>query len=112
MLHGVTQSFRFEDDNNYEYYIFSVLSSAHAGASVILAGKSDSRRHFTTGFSKSGGNKLLNVRSFIILQKGEGLTSFSIDNRADIYVKKSKKKISGVSFFRTRAKTLSSISLT
>ena len=67
MLYGVTQSFRFEDDNDYEYDIFSVLSSARAGASVILAGKSDSRRHSTTGFSESGGNKLLNVRSFIIL---------------------------------------------
>ena len=67
VLHGVTQSFRFEDDNDYEYDIFSVLSSARAGASVILAGKSDSRRHSTTGFSESGKNKLLNVRSFIIL---------------------------------------------
>ena len=67
VLYGVTQSFRFEDDNDYEYDIFSVLSSARAGASVILAGKSDSRRHSTTGFSESGGNKLLNVRSFIIL---------------------------------------------
>ena len=68
VLYGVTQSFRFEDDNDYEYDIFSVLSSARAGASVILAGKSDSRRHSTTGFSKSGGNKLLNVGSFFILQ--------------------------------------------
>ena len=40
------ESFRFEDD--YEYEIFSVLSSAHAWASVILAGKRDSRRHSTT----------------------------------------------------------------
>ena len=67
MLLGVTQSFRFEDDNDYEYDIFSVLSSARAEASVILAGKSDSLRHYATGFSESGGNRLLNVRSFIIL---------------------------------------------
>ena len=33
--------------------IFSVLNSAWAWASVILAGKGDSRRHSTTGFSEN-----------------------------------------------------------
>ena len=41
------ESFRFED----EYEIFSI-SSARTRASVILAGKHDSRRHSTTSFSE------------------------------------------------------------
>ena len=42
-----------EDDNEYE--IFSILSTctAYACDSVILAGKRDSPRHFTTGFSEN-----------------------------------------------------------
>ena len=54
------------------------------------------------------GNKLSNVRSFIILLSGEGLTSFSVNNR--IYAltflvkKKSKLRVSGVSFFKTTHK--------
>ena len=35
-----------------------------------------------------GGNKLSNVRSFIILLSGEGLSFFSINNRTDVLVKK------------------------
>ena len=80
-----------------------------------FGGKTPKRRHSTTSFSendqrecRSGGNKLSNVRSFIILRSGEGLTSFSINNRTDFFGEKSKMKLSGVSFFlRTRAKTLS-----
>ena len=45
------ESFRFEDD--FEYEIFSILSIARAGTSVILAGKLDSRRHSTTGYSEN-----------------------------------------------------------
>ena len=48
---AITESFRFWDD--YEYKIFSVLSSALAWTSVILAGKRDSRRHSTTSFSEN-----------------------------------------------------------
>ena len=44
-------SFRFEDDNDYVYDIFSILSIAHASTSVILAGKRGNRRHSTTSFS-------------------------------------------------------------
>ena len=47
------ENFRFWDKDDYEYEIFSMLSSAHAWASVILAGKRDSRRHSTTGFSEN-----------------------------------------------------------
>ena len=38
------ESFRFEDENEYEREIFLILSIARAWASVILAGKRDSRR--------------------------------------------------------------------
>ena len=41
----------FKMRHNYEYAIFSILSSARAWANVILAGKRDSRRHSTTSFS-------------------------------------------------------------
>ena len=37
--------------NDYEYEIFSILISAHAWTSLILAGKRDRRRHYTTSFS-------------------------------------------------------------
>ena len=37
----------------YEDEIFSILSTARAWGSVILAGKRDSRRHSTTGFSEN-----------------------------------------------------------
>ena len=57
--------------------------------------------------SKWRGNKLSIVRSFIILLLGEGLPSFSINNRANFFVKSSKMKLSGVPFLRTRAKTFS-----
>ena len=45
------ENFRFEDD--YEYEIFSILSSTRAWASVILAGKRDNLCHSTTGFSEN-----------------------------------------------------------
>ena len=47
------ESFRFRDEDDYEYEIFSMLSIAHAWTSVILAGKRDSRRHSTTSFSEN-----------------------------------------------------------
>ena len=61
-----------------------LLSNAHAWTSVILAGKRDSRCHSTV----CGGNKLSKVSSFIILLSGEGLTSFSINNRTDVFGEK------------------------
>ena len=47
------ESSRFEDEDNYGYEIFSILSSARAWTSVILAGKRDSRRHTTTSISEN-----------------------------------------------------------
>ena len=51
----------------------------------------------------SGGNKLLHVRSFIILRSVEGLTTFNKNNRVTSVVKK-KEAFSGVYFFRIRDK--------
>ena len=47
----LVESFRFQDQYDYEYDIFSILSSAGALFSVILAGKRGSRCHSTTSFS-------------------------------------------------------------
>ena len=49
------ESFRFWEDDDYEYVIFSILSIAHAWTRIILAGKRDSRRHSTTSFSENVG---------------------------------------------------------
>ena len=47
------ESFRFRDEDDYEYEIFTILSIARPLISVILAGKRDSRHHSTTSFSKN-----------------------------------------------------------
>ena len=49
----VLESFKFWDEEDYEYEIFSILSSARARTNVILAGKSDKLRHSTTSFSEN-----------------------------------------------------------
>ena len=49
----VWENFKLYDEYNYENEIFSLLRSAHAWTSVILAGKDDSRRHPTTDFSEN-----------------------------------------------------------
>ena len=49
----LVETFRFWDEYEYEYEIFSILSSARARTSVILAGKHDCRRHSTTSFRES-----------------------------------------------------------
>ena len=68
-------TFRFHDENDYEYEIFSILRSARAWNSVILAGKRDSLRHSTTSFSE---NVVVSYPS------GEGSTSFKKDNNATL----------------------------
>ena len=52
-LSSILESFRFEDEGDYEYEIISILSIVRARVSFILEGKRDSRRHSTTGFSKN-----------------------------------------------------------
>ena len=49
----ILENLRFWDQDDYDYEIFPVLSVTHAWASVILAGKRDSRRHSTTTFSEN-----------------------------------------------------------
>ena len=59
-----SESSRFEDDNDYEYEIFSILSIARTWTG-ILAGKRDSRRHSTTGFSV---NAEVEETSYLLLE--------------------------------------------
>ena len=57
----------------------------------------------------SGGNKLSNVRGFIIMQSGGGLTSFDKDSSAYFSSEKKKRctmKLSGVSIFENTRKQL------
>ena len=57
---------------------------------------------------RSGGNKLSNVRSFRILQSGEGSTSFNNDNSANFSgEKKYNEEFRGVYFLTIREQTLS-----
>ena len=59
---------------------------------AILAGKCGSRRHSTTSFSENvevaeTSYQMLEVLAFI-LPSGEGLTSFSINNRTNFFGEK------------------------
>ena len=49
----ILESFRFWDEDDYEYEIFSILSSALAWTNVILAGKGDNRRHSTMSLNEN-----------------------------------------------------------
>ena len=67
-LSGI-ETFRFYEED-YEYEIFSMLRRARASTSIILVGNCDSHSHCLYDFEeecRSGGNKLSNVRVFIIL---------------------------------------------
>ena len=82
------------------------MSISRARTSVILAGKRDSRRHSTTSFSENVLVAETVVISFIILRKGEGLTSFHEDNSAHSFgEKKYNEDFRGVYFLRLREKT-------
>ena len=63
------ETFRFYEED-YEYEIFSMLSRPRASTGAILVGNCDSHSHCLYDFEvecRSGGNKLSNVRVFIIL---------------------------------------------
>ena len=47
------ESFKFWDEDDYKYEIFSILIIAHVWTSIILAGKHDSHPHSTMGFSEN-----------------------------------------------------------
>ena len=51
--HAWIESFRFWDEDDYEYEILSILSITHTWTSVILEEKHDSSRHSTTSFSEN-----------------------------------------------------------
>ena len=53
LIFKIETSIRFWDEKDYEEGIFSILSSARTWMGVILAGKRDSRRHSTAGFSEN-----------------------------------------------------------
>ena len=101
-IHCSIESFRFWDEDDYEYQIFSVLSSAFAWASVILAGKRDSLRHSTTSFSENvvvAGicHQILEVWSFC---DREGAKRSPVKITALIFqVQNSTMKLSGWTFF-------------
>ena len=75
-----------------------------------MAGKHGSRRHSITSFSQRvlvAGGGLSNVRSFSILQSGEGSTSFNNDNSANFPgEKKYNEEFRCVYFLTIREKTL------
>ena len=62
---GLVETFRFWDEYYYEYEIYSIVNSAYAWTSVILAGKHDCRRHSTKSFSE---NVVVTETSFKVLE--------------------------------------------
>ena len=107
-ISSILESFyRFWDENDCVYEIFSIVSSARAWGSVNLAGKRGSRRK-STKRGRSGGNKLSNVRSFIILLSGEDLTSFNNDDSTNFSGEKKKVqwRIMGFLYFDNTRKKL------
>ena len=103
------ESFRFWDDDDFEYEIFSVLSIAHAWTSVILEGKRGSRRHSATSFRENVGvaGTSYQMQEVLLFCYREMLrTSFSINKHTNLFSEKSKIKLSRVSFFLELAQKL------
>ena len=90
-IHFALKTFRFQDEYDKEYEIFAILSNAGKWTSVILAGKSGSRRHSCKSFSE---NVVLAETSYqmfdclILLRSGESLFSSNKDNSANFSGKK------------------------
>ena len=97
------ESFRFEDEDDYENEFFPILSSARARANVILAGKFGSRRQSTTSFSEKvvvakTSYQMLEILSF---SGRERALPLSMEISEPTFVaKKSTMKLCGVSFLR------------
>ena len=53
MLFHLLESYRFQDEDDYENDIFPILSGVRARTNVILAGKCGSRHQSTTSFSEN-----------------------------------------------------------
>ena len=71
------ENFRFEREDDYEYKIFSILSTerARARASVILAGKRGRHRHSTTGLARMSQwrEQVVKCKKFYNFAIGKGL---------------------------------------
>ena len=79
-------------------------ANERAWAKVILAKKASSSCYGFSRECRGGGSKLSNIRSFIILLLGKGLTSFNKNNCANFAGEKMTMKLSGVSLFWVDAK--------
>ena len=109
---GLVKSFRFQDEDDNENAIFSILSSARARTKVILAGKCGSRFHSTTSFSE---NVIVAEKSYKMLEsffdRERAVTSFTTDRSANFLGEKKRyNEAFRDLFLRTREKTLSQIS--
>ena len=90
-----------------------MLRCAREWTSVVLAGKRDSRRHSTTSFSENvvvAETSYQNVRSFIVLQTVEGLTSNKGKSANVSCENKYSEAFQGVHFLKIREKTVNQIS--
>ena len=106
---NTTESFRFWDDDDYEYEIFSIGSCVNAWASVILAGKRDSRRHSATSFSENAevagtSYQMQEVLSFCYREVLR--TSFSINKPTNLSSEKKKNEAFQGVFFLEHAQKL------
>ena len=97
-LNHWVESFRFWDEYDYEYEIFSILSNACARTSVILAGKRDSSRHSTTSFSRNKFNHFATVKGLNFSNKKITSLIFQVKNYTV--------KLSGLNISREYAKKL------
>ena len=100
------EGFRFWHEDDYEYEIFSLLSSALAWTNVILAGKCDSRRHPTTGVSENVVVAGISYQIVIVLQPGKGETFSNKNNGTNFSGENSTMKPSWLNMFRQHAKKL------
>ena len=87
-----------------QVWVFSILSTAWAWASIILVRKCGSHHHSMMSFCENviytGGSKISNIRIFIIFcRSGEGLTSLNKDLQVFWWKKKGHWSIQGCLFF-------------
>ena len=72
---SLIESFRFWDEDDYEYEISSKQNSGLTWANVVSAEKRDNHCHSTRSFSENvivAGTSNQNFRSLIIMQPGKG----------------------------------------
>ena len=98
------ESFRFQDEDNYESEIFSILSTAHARNDVILAGKCGSRRQSITSFSENVvvAKQVIKRLEFyhLVSDRERALPPLTEISELTFVVQKSTMKLSGMSILR------------